>query len=633
MKLYEPIKIGEIELKNRLVMVPAGDSFHDRGWVTQRQCDFWARRAQGGVGLIITSYAAIDSIHRVDHNVRIDDDRFIKGLVKLASAIKENGARAGIQLVHQGMRFSSNYSGMQPIGPSQGHCFSPWALSTESARAMSTGEIQTVIGKYAESARRAKEAGFDVVEIQGAHGALPGQFMSLLSNHRSDKYGGGVEDRSRFAVEIVRAIRDKVGKELVISFRISADEHVDGGLTHKDTKVISSLLENAGVDMLSISGGHNLSMHWVMPSMLMPKFTHFTSSSEIKGIVGIPVLGVGRVQDPREAERLLAQGKADLIGVGRALLADPDFAIKGLEGRYKEINKCLDCNYVCVPTLINARQTAACLVNPEVGAEQTRETKADRPKRIVICGAGPAGLEAARVAKIRGHDVTLLESNKNVGGRWSFLIRPYVTRQLRILRGIGVKILLGRKPNVRSVLKFKPDTVLVTDSAVPLRTISGTRRIKGMTVDEALDSGDWLGDKVVIIGGGNYGCETAYILRTKQRSADIAIIERGSQVGYGLPALIQVSLIEKLVKLGVRFITNTEVVNLREGKVTIADNTGKRETLKANNVVLAIGSETNKNLLESLKDKVAELISLPYCDQPRNIPLAIEEGRDIARST
>jgi len=631
MKLYEPIKIGEIELKNRLVMVPAGDSFHDRGMVTQRQCDFWARRAKGGVGLIITSYAAIDSIHRVDHNVRIDDDRFIEGLSKLASAIKENGTRAGIQLVHQGMRFSSNYSGMQPISPSPGRCFSPWALSAESARAMSAGEIQTVIGKYSEAARRAKEAGFDVVEIQGAHGALPGQFMSPLSNHRRDKYGGSVERRSRFAVEIVKAIRDKVGRELVISFRISADEHVDGGLTLKDTKVISMLLENAGVDMLSISGGHNLSMHWVMPSMLMPKFTHFTCSSEIRRIVGIPVLGVGRIQDPREAERLLEQGKADLIGVGRALLADPDFAIKGLEGKYKEINRCLDCNCVCVPTVINASQTAACLVNPDVGAEQAREAKTDRPKRIIICGAGPVALEAARVAEIRGHDVTLLEGNKIVGGRWSFLIRPYVTRQLRILRSLGVKILLGRKLHARYVLQLKPDIVLVTDGAVPLDTISGSRRIAGMTVDEALESGDWLGDKVVIIGGGNYGCETAYTLRTKQRSGEITIVETGSQIGYGLPPLIQVPLIEKLVKLGVHFLTDTEVIKIGDGKITIRDNRGKRINLEANKVILAIGSETNKKLLESLKDKVTELISLPYCDQPRNIRLAIEEGRDIAR--
>ncbi|MFC1963700.1 FAD-dependent oxidoreductase, partial [Chloroflexota bacterium] len=477
----------------------------------------------------------------------------------------------------------------------------------------------------------AKEAGFDIVEILGAHGGLISQFLSPVSNHRTDKYGGSLENRVRFAVEIVRAVKERIGEHFPISFRISADEHMDGGLTTKDTVVISQLLERAGVNMINASGGQYLSMHWVMPSMLMPKFTHFEGSSEIKKAVKVPVLSVGRVRDPREAERLLQQEKADLIGVGRALLADPDFAIKGLDGRYKEINKCIDCTYMCVPSIMNASQTAACLVNPEVGFEQYSETKASRTKKIVICGAGPAGLEAARIASMRGHDVILLDSNCDIGGRWSFLIRPYVTRQMRILKSLGVKIVLGGKPGVHFILKWKPDIVLVTDGAVSLRTINGTRRIKGMTVDEALGFENWLGERIVIIGGGNYGCETAYTLQTKQYAGEITIIERGSQIGYGLPPLIQVVLGEKLVNMGIKSLMDTEVITVRDGEVVIKNNAGERSSVKADKVIIAIGSETNRKLLESLKGKVAEVIALPYCDQPRNIRLAIEEGRDIAR--
>ncbi|MFH1624203.1 MAG: NAD(P)/FAD-dependent oxidoreductase, partial [Pseudomonadota bacterium] len=418
MKLFEAVKINSMELRNRIVMAPMGTHFPNKdGTVSEKLLNYYQRRAEGGTGLIIIEATSVDP-YGVNYlnELGIWDDKFIEGLSRLAESIHSQGAKLAIQLYHPGRQASSKRTGIQPVGPSP----IPYYPVGEVPRELSKTELTELVQKFGDGARRAMNAGFDAVDIHGAHGYLIGQFLSPESNRRDDEYGGDENRRARFALEIIRSVKENVGEEFPVFFRISASEYTERGLSIDETRRIANLLEDNGADVIDISAGKYESTTWMIQPMMLPRGCLVPLSEKIREVVRIPTIIAGRINDPRLAEQILVDGKADLIAIGRGLIADPDFPRKALEGRVDEIRRCVACN-TCVDRLMENKEIR-CLQNAEVGKEANFEIKpATKRKKVIVIGGGPGGLEAARVSAIRGHDVVLYEKEEKIGGKLRIL--------------------------------------------------------------------------------------------------------------------------------------------------------------------------------------------------------------------
>jgi len=628
-KLFEEFNIGNMVLKNRIVMPAIGTWFaNEGGTVSQRLIDYYVRRAEGGAGLITVEASSIDPVQVMNtRQIRIDDDSFIPGLSTLAGKIKAHQAKAAIQLYHPGRQTQSKITGVQAVAPSPLTC----PIVREQPRELSEQEIKVIVDEYADGARRAKEAGFDAVEIHGAHGYLVCQFLSPFSNKRSDRYGGDTYGRARFAIEIVTRTREKVGKDFPIIFRISADEHIEGGLTLEETRIIAKLLEEAGIDAISVSAGSYSTLQWTIPPMLLPRGCLVPLAAEIRKVVSIPVMTAGRINDPKLAETILKESKADLIAMGRPLLADPDLPRKAIEGRYAEIRRCIACNTCLQNTLYQGVPTRACLINPEMGREGELEVKAGKPVKLLIIGGGPAGLEAARVARIRGHDVVLWDENEHLGGRWSWLIKPYLREQLVVLKQLGVKVELGKSISPQSVASLHPDIVVATPRLTPVfPQITGMGQDNVYTANDVLEGKVKIWGQVVVLGAGNIGCQCASFLHRKVDS--ITMIEGGPLMGRGLELNIRRVFTDNLREWKVMVLTDTEVTSIEGNRVLVKDKEGKEEFIQADSVIIALGSRPDEELVESLKDGDFQLFPATPCERPLDVYRVAQDGASIARS-
>jgi NADPH-dependent 2,4-dienoyl-CoA reductase/sulfur reductase-like enzyme len=495
---------------------------------------------------------------------------------------------------------------------------------------LSPEEIQQKVEKYAQAARRAREAGFDAVEFHGAHQhPLLAQFLSAHMNRRSDAYGGSPRNRARFAQEVIRRSKEEAGEDFPIIFRLSADEHVEDGMTLEEAKVIAQLLVEAGADALHISAGIMSSLEWCVPPSLLPVGVNVYLAAEIKKVVSVPVIAVGRITSPRFAESLLQQGKVDLIAIGRPLLADPDWARKGLEGREREIRVCLGCNS-CYD---NVRPIGLwCLLNPELGRRkefQEESIKTLNPRRVVVVGAGPAGIEAARVAAQKGHQVTLWEESEALGGAWSWNLKSWIAQRIRALREAGVTIELGKKLTPASIEELKPEVVLATERATPLLPdIPGIRQANVFTADEVLAGRVELQGRAAILGGGSQGCQVAEFLG--KRGVAVIIIERGEVIGQDIGILHQPFILSRLAAQGAQMFTGLEVVSIKGKKLICVDARREHRTFEVDNVVVALGYKTDCELLSSLEGKGIELHSLPFCGSPRYALEAAHAGSAAA---
>lgn len=625
MKLFDSTRIGTMELKNRLVAAAMNSRLAETGgYVSQRMINHYARRAQGGVGLIVVADGGVDLGHVNSHTqLRIADDSFIPGLARLAKAMKDNGAKTAIQLQHAGWRTASAVGLAQAV--------SPTSLTSrelgQPTRALTVAEIKVLVKQFAQAARRAKQAGFDAVEIHGAHGYLLSMFLSPYTNWRQDEYGGDLQRRARLALEIVAAIRQEVGRDYPVIFRISADENVEGGLILKESTVISQWLEKAGVDCISVSAGTE--GVGSSPGMLVPRGCLVPLAAAIKKEVSVPVIAVCRIDTPAMAESILQQEKADLIAMGRPLLADPDLPRKALEGREDEIVRCIYCNS-CHRDPPPEGLPIMCLVNPEIGREGETEAKAPQARKVLIIGGGPSGLEAARVARLRGHQVMLWDDAPQLGGRWSWLIRGCISRRVKILKELGVELELGRSITAQTVVNMQPDVVLVTPRAIrPPLSIAVAEGENVIWADEMLDGGRQVLGKVAVIGTNNVGCEVAYFL--SRRGVTVTVIGSDEEAGYGLQPRITISLVEQLRQNGVEFRTGFNVRGIQEKRVLYQDSQGHGAVLEADVFILAERAQPSMELAEELEKLGLEVYSLPYCDQPGYVMRAIRMGASIAR--
>jgi len=625
MKLFEPAKIGTMDLKNHIISPAMNERFGSNGgYVTEGVLKHYARRAEGGAALIIIADGGVDTFHVNSFTqLRVSDDSYIQGLAKLAQAIQEKGAKAALQLQHAGLRTSRVWGLEQALGATTltGHDLG------ENYRAMSLIEIKLLIRQFAQAARRAKEAGFDAIEIHAGHGYLLTQFLSPYTNWRQDEYGGNNRNRARLVLEIISAIRKEVGNDYPIIIRISADDLVEGGNTLRETRVISHWLEEAGVDCISVSGGHDGSK--AEACMLVPRGHMIPLATAIKSEVSVPVIAVGRINTPAMAETILQEGKADLIALGRPLLADPDWPRKVMEGKENEIRRCLYC--MCCSRDPGPGYPIMCIVNPEIGREYQTESLSSHPKKILVIGGGPAGLEAARVAQLRGHNVTIWEEKPKLGGHWSWLIDGYITEALKVLAKLGVKIELSKCITAQSVADQCADIVLVAPRGTrPDLTIAVAQGEKVFWADEVLDRKVKLLGKVVVIGDGNIGCEVAYSL-CRHDDVELIIIGNSEKLGYGTVPGTEIALVDKLKKCGVQFRSGYSVRAIQDQRVLYQDKDGYNFATEADAFVLAIPSQPTTKLIEQLQNAGLEFYMLPYCDKPSFVSRAIRIGASIGR--
>ncbi len=628
-KLFQPGKIGTMEIKNRIVMPPMATGYaSEDGSVTDRLIAYYEERAKGGPGLIIVEISCIDApVGRgLARQIGIDKDDFIPGLARLAAAIKRHGARAAIQLHHAGRQTSSRITGFKPVAPSP----IP-GRDGELPDELTIDGIKRLVNRFAEAAWRAKEAGFDGVEIHGAHGYLVSQFLSPLSNRRQDEYGGSVENRARFLVEVVKAIRARLGRDFPVWCRLSAVElNAEGGITLEETRVVAKMAEEAGVDAIHVSA------HAVgtarRPPMAQQPGAFIEYAEAVKKVVSVPVIAVGRIT-PEVGEDALHQGRADFIAIGRQLLADARTVEKIADGRLEDIRPCLRCFY-CLDSVGRRRGNGVgCTINPFLGREREWTVlPVGEKKRVVVVGGGPGGMEAAIIAAKRGHKVVLFEQADQLGGQLILAAKPpfkdtiEAYRQYLIgqVRRLGVEVRLQQKFAPDLLPELKPEVVILATGVRPfIPDIAGIRGENVLLASQVL-SGAETGERVAIIGGELVGCETALYLL--DRGKQVTIMRRGARLATRVNRSVREPMIERLHVKGATILTGVEYEEITGEGVVIRDSEGERRLVRADTVVVAAGASPNDELAKLLRGKVPRLVRVGDCVTPRGIREAVEEG-------
>ena len=664
-KLFTPIKIGTMELKNRCVQAPMYINMSDRdGKLNDREIAYYVARAKGGFALLQVGVVSVDPLGKAFPNCpELSDDRYIPGWEKLAKAVHAYGAKLAPQLHDAGNKVFPGLPGTKVRGPSPisyatSRVLPTMAIDTPVATEFTPEEIGKLIEAYGDAAMRAREAGCDAVTIHGGHGYQLAQFMSPAENHRTDEWGGGIQGRLKFSLEVIKNIRRKVGNFPII-FRIVADEMIPGGLSLQETQVMCWLLADAGVDCLDISRGSLFhSIHATVPAIGEPPAQWVTENTWlIKQAVGIPTMAVGRIIDPHVAEFLIDTGKCDLVAFGRGSLADPELPVKAAAGRFEDIIYCIGCDNhqgAIIAERIRKNQEygwIACAMNPETGHEfdgtiMPRLVPAATPKKVLVVGGGPGGLEAARVAALRGHDVTLYEKSDRLGGQFWIGSLPPGKQELTIgikylitqARKAGVKIELGKEVTPALVEELHPDVVIVATGGAPFipRDVPGIDKPHVLTAHYVLTERVRCGYRVVVLGANMVGCEVADWLGMRRKEVTLVKRRPGwpADIGEDIPMGSKSPLLDRLQRWKVKVITGLkEGVGIKEitdkGVLIIRD--GHEEFLECDSVVLALGIVPVKWLAEQIRGKVAEIHVIGDAKQAGKVIHAIHEGSKVAR--
>ncbi|MFN1548269.1 oxidoreductase [Vibrio natriegens] len=629
--VFSPISIGNMVVKNRLVVPPMVSNYaNEDGTCTEQFISYHEEKAKGGWGLIIVEDYKINP--EAGGFVKLPglwDDSQIESHQQLTERVHQHGAKIAAQIYHAGRETCAEITGVQPVAPSA----IPDPVVNAMPRELSVEEIQLLVEQFGDTALRAKKAGFDAVEIHGAHGYLVNQFMSPFSNKRIDQYGGTILNRARFALEIIANIRSKVGSDFPLIYRMSVNEFVEGGLTTEDSKVISMLLENAGIDLIHASNGVYASTETIIPPTAVGHAWSANISEELKKVVSIPVIAVGRINDPLIAESVLRSKQADLISMGRGSLADPHLPNKAQAGQFDDIIRCIGCLQGCIQR--NAQQLPIkCLVNPMTGHESERQiTPASREKKVFIIGGGIAGMEAAIVAAQRGHKVEIFEKNSRLGGQWVLAAIPptkeelgsFTVWQVNQLNKLGVIVHLNTELTLDMIRDSQPDSVIIATGASPfVPNIPGKDLNHVLTANDILQGSAQAGKRVVVIGGGLVGSETAAHLAN--HGHDVSIIEMNSDIFVGTPSATKQYLMKDLQHHNVAILTNTQVKEIHNDAVVV-ENDGQLQTLAAiDNIVMAIGSRPVSFSVEDLEQHVSEIVTIGDAQKVRKAMEAVEEG-------
>jgi 2,4-dienoyl-CoA reductase-like NADH-dependent reductase (Old Yellow Enzyme family)/thioredoxin reductase len=636
--LFRPGVIGNVEIKNRIIKAPQTTGMGGRdGSVTPRLLRFYKELALGGAGMIIVEYTFIDHIASKSAHCQtgIADNEFIAGLALLAETIKDNGARACLQIEHCGRQ---KFLGTPPIkAPSRVPWEELYAMTGVVPEELTIEEIQQIVKAFGDAALRTKQAGFDMVEVHGAHGYLITEFLSPRTNKRTDWYGGSLENRMRFLIEVIRDIKRKVGPDFPVGVRLSGSEYEPDGVKIEETIEVAKALEKEGVSYIHVSGGnHHTMMHQVVP-MYLPLAHNIWAAEAVKKEVKIPVIGSGSIQTPQLAEEILAAGKCDFVALGRPLLADPYWPKKAEEGRPEDIVPCIRCNDGCLERTLMRWQAIKCTVNPLLGREDDfKIVPTEKPKNVIIVGGGPAGMQAAIIAKLRGHNVTLYEKRK-LGGLLNEASVPEFKADLRRLvnyfitqiQKLGIKVIY-EEATVEKIKNSKCDALIVAVGGKPIiPDIPGKDEPIVVSALDVLSGVKDVGEKVAVIGGGIVGTETAWYLA--QRGKKVIAIEITEDYAIDIWPGVKSYILDELKKLGVEIHTGQRLESIsKDGIITTVDKHGVKRRFKVDNVVLALGFTRDDELINKYKEACDEVYVIGDATEPRKIFDAIHEGHRAA---
>ncbi|WP_373163937.1 FAD-dependent oxidoreductase [Agathobaculum sp. Marseille-P7918] len=630
-KLFEPIKIGSMELKNRL-FVPAMSTLTatPEGASTEQFIAYHERKAQGGWGFIITEYFGVAPyVGFFPRMLGIWNDELIESHKELTRRVHAAGAKIGAQISHSGRETYIAVSDENLVAPS------PYmdVAGEKKPRELTVAEIKEIVSQYGDTARNLKKAGFDAVEIYAAHGYLISNFLSKYSNKRTDEYGGCLENRMRFLLEIIKDTREKVGPDFPILVRLSTREFVPGGISMGETRVIVKKLEQAGVDAIDCSQGIFTVSYNIVEPMQVDNCAFVDASEEIKKVVNIPVLTAGRINEACLAETVLLTGKADMVGMGRASLADPDFPKKVQEGRIEDIRYCIGCVQACIGGNMRG-ENCHCLVNPELDREfELKPNPVAKRKKIFIAGGGVAGCEAAIVAAQRGHDVTLFEKSDKLGGTWLIAALPlykselltFVGWQKHELAKLHVKIELNTELTKEMIAQHQPDEVIVATGCKPfIPNIPGHDMPHVVQANDVLQQNVRCGKNVVVLGGGSVGVETAEYIAWF--GSNVTIVEMREDILIGCERETMLMLRQGIKENGIQVYTDSKVCEIGEGTVTL-ERKGKKIVLEeVDHVVVAAGSKPVNTLEAEVKELGIPVRVIGDSKQVRNGLHAILEG-------
>jgi len=677
-KLFSPIKIGTMELKNRLVMSPMTTLLAAQDeTVTQKQIDYFEARARGGVGLITLEVCTVDRPHKYQpFSLGLYDDKFIAGHRELTKAIHAHGAKVMPQISHTGPEsLSGFYYNIQPVGPSVVRC----EMTDQVCRELTVEEIEAIVQMYGEAARRAREAGYDGMELHCAHSyMLAGSFLSPLRNKRTDAYGGSVEGRLRFPIEVIKSMKAKAGQDFPLTIRISGDERAPGGRDIQGTQQIAPMLVQAGVDAFHISGGViDRLTTGIIAGSTYPPGLNVPAAAAVKKVVNVPVMVVGRIHDPLFAEAILRRNEADLIVMGRPVLADPDLPQKAMEGKFEDIRRCISCEN-CFDSQ-NDTQVLSCAVNAAMGHEgEYKLDRAQKAKKVMIVGGGPAGMEAARVAALRGHQVTLYEKERRLGGSLFFastvhpdnedFLRYLVTQvnklpiKVRLGQEVTPEFIEGTKPDV-AIVALGPHLVAPSIKGDDRRNVLSGAELKQMLTgrfkgDGAKKLAGWqraalylaapflqrflnpsrvrwltkvwmpLGQGVVVIGGDLAGCELAGFLAARGRK--VTLLEGGEMIAPEIGIKRRGELVGHLAEARVTVLTGVQCEEIMAKGVVIKPKDGERQVIVADTVILAGEVKPNVELSQAIEGKVPEVYLAGDCTGLGLIKKAIADAMSIA---
>ena len=628
--LFSKYRIGKMEIKNRLAVSPMVCNYCEKdGKATERFIAYHEEKARGGWGLILTeNYSVTPEARGFTHVAGLYEDAQIAGHAELTRRVHLHGAKIVAQLVHAGRQTNHKMNtGVQPVAPSAIPC----PENQEIPHELSIAEIRDMVSRFGDAALRARKAGFDGVELNGGHGYLIAEFLSSYTNKRVDEYGGILSNRLRFVKEIIQDVRAKVGADFPLLFRISSHEGMPGGRKLHDTRAIAMTLEEWGVDAIDITSG-TYGDGFTVPSMAESHAWNADSAAAVKKAVSIPVIIVGRINEPILAESILKAGMADIIAMGRGSLADPHLPEKAQKGELERIRQCIGCMQGCIGNL-GLDRPISCLVNPELGFEGELAAHAPpRKKKVVVVGGGPAGLEAARAAATRGHAVTLVESLPYLGGQFTAASYPpykgelasYVSWARNELGLLGVDVQLNTTFTRSMAERMKPDSIVVAAGSTPLiLDIPGIRGANVVLAQDVLLGKCEPAKSIAVLGGGLVGLETAVHLGWLGRK--VTIFEKVDRLAPDVVSGVLPALLHLLDVYGIEKVLNADVLEISDKGVVVKVG-GEKKHYASDMVVLALGMNRQNSLVDELAGSAKDVLVAGDAVKPRQALQATREG-------
>lgn len=638
--LFSPIQIRGLKLRNRVVFpAMATNLIETGGYVTDKLIDYHVARALGGNGLNITEAASVHTPSAPKNFMSVSDDKFIPGLKQFTDAIHAAGGKACVQLWQGGIVAAMGDPTAMVIVPSE------IPVGNAVIAGASTETIKEVVKAFGDAAKRCVTAGFDCVEFHAAHGYSPHSFLSAAFNKRTDEYGGPLENRAKYPLECIDSIRSNIPKDMPLLMRIVAqDDYVENGLTIEDIIAFCKMAKDAGVDVLDVSRGNAASaaVKFEVPPIDLPRGFNVDNAARIRKETGMITIAVGRINDPQQAEDIIKSGKADMVVMGRAQIADPEFCNKAYAGNEDGIVRCIACNQGCVDRYVNKAEFShlSCLRNPAVGREKEYAlVQTDKPKKVLIAGGGMGGMEAAITLKARGHNPIFCEKDSKLGGQ--FLLAGLAPRKKEMsdsavsraqqTADAGVDVRLNTEVTPKLIGEISPDVVIIATGALPAQfDIPGIDRPNVCNAYDIFSDRVHVSGDIIVVGGGLVGLEVAEYLT--ERGNHVTVIEALEGIGREFGSFRQICVMENLYCSKIAIMDKTKCVEIKDGAMVV-ETGGKLVDLKCDYAVIAIGSKSND--YEDIKS-ICEKAKIPYyvigdAAKPRRAIDAIAEAAEIAR--